>query len=58
MGESSVGKSFTLDHLMDTSFAGSAPGTTGLFLAVHELNNTERCQRGSGCPFHLRRIRL
>jgi hypothetical protein len=31
MGEQSVGKSFTLNHLVDTSFAGSAVQTTGLF---------------------------
>ena len=30
MGEQSVGKSFTLNHLVDTSFAGSAMRTTGL----------------------------
>jgi hypothetical protein len=32
MGEQSVGKSFTLNHLVDTSFAGSAMRTTGWFL--------------------------
>jgi hypothetical protein len=31
MGQQSVGKSFTLNHLVDTSFAGSAMRTTGLF---------------------------
>ena len=31
MGEQSVGKSFTLNHLVDTSFAGSAMRTTGMF---------------------------
>ena len=31
MGEQSVGKSFTLNHLVDTSFAGSAMRTTGEF---------------------------
>ena len=35
MGEQSVGKSFTLNHLVDTSFAGSAMRTTGLFQAVY-----------------------
>jgi hypothetical protein len=30
MGVQSVGKSFTLNHLVDTSFAGSAMRTTGL----------------------------
>jgi hypothetical protein len=29
MGEQSVGKSFALNHLADTSFAGSAMRTTG-----------------------------
>ena len=29
MGEQSVGKSFALNHLVDTSFAGSAMRTTG-----------------------------
>ena len=32
MGEQSVGKSFTLNHLVDTSFAMR---TTGLFQAVY-----------------------
>ena len=31
MGEQLVGKSFTLNHLVDTSFARSAMSTTGLF---------------------------
>ena len=35
MGEQSVGKSFTLNHLVDTSFAGSAMRTTGLFQAAY-----------------------
>lgn len=29
VGEQSVGKSFALNHLVDTSFAGSAMRTTG-----------------------------
>ena len=29
MGQQSVGKSFALNHLVDTSFAGSAMRTTG-----------------------------
>ena len=37
MGEQSVGKSFTLNHLVDTSFAGSAMRTTGLFRAFYDL---------------------
>ena len=32
MGERSVGKSFTLNHLVDTSFAMR---TTGLFQAIY-----------------------
>ena len=35
MGERSVGKSFTLNHLVDTSFGGSAMRTTGLFQAIY-----------------------
>ena len=31
MGEQSVGKSFALNHLVDTSFAGSAMRTTGKY---------------------------
>ena len=31
MGEQSVGKSFALNHFVDTSFAGSAMGTTGRY---------------------------
>jgi hypothetical protein len=30
MGQQSVGKSFSLNHLVDTSFAGSAMRTTGM----------------------------
>ena len=40
MGEQSVGKSFTLNHLVDTSFAGSAMRTTGLF--QNSLRNPQR----------------
>jgi hypothetical protein len=32
MGQQSVGKSFTLNHLLDTSFAGSAMRTTGMVI--------------------------
>jgi hypothetical protein len=32
MGQQSVGKSFALNHLLDTSFAGSAMRTTGMFV--------------------------
>lgn len=30
MGQQSVGKSYSLNHLVDTSFAGSAMRTTGI----------------------------
>ncbi|KAH8986018.1 hypothetical protein EDB92DRAFT_1818469 [Lactarius akahatsu] len=40
MGEQSVGKSFTLNHLLDTSFAGSAMRTTeGVWLSVSPTND-------------------
>ena len=35
MGEQSIGKSFALNHLVDTSFAGSAMRTTeGVWMSV------------------------
>ena len=34
MGQQSVGKSFSLNHLLDTSYAGSAMRTTGMFSAL------------------------
>ena len=34
MGQQSVGKSFSLNHLVDTSFAGSAMRTTGMPLQI------------------------
>ncbi|KAG1768958.1 hypothetical protein EDD22DRAFT_843764 [Suillus occidentalis] len=40
MGEQSVGKSFSLNHLVDTSFAGSAMRTTeGVWMSVLFRNN-------------------
>src|SRR5712675_1228017 len=43
MGQQSVGKSFSLNHFLDTSFAGSAMRTTGMFISPHRLpNSTER----------------
>ncbi|KAF8270133.1 hypothetical protein EI94DRAFT_1572289 [Lactarius quietus] len=40
MGEQSVGKSFTLNHLVDTSFAGSAMRTTeGVWMSVSPTEN-------------------
>jgi hypothetical protein len=38
MGQQSVGKSFSLNHLLDTSFAGSAMRTTGM---VPSLSTTQ-----------------
>ncbi len=35
-GEQSVGKSYSLNHLVDTSFAGSAMRTTGLSILGHD----------------------
>jgi hypothetical protein len=47
MGEQSVGKSFTLNHLVDTSFAGSAMRTTGQFrvgiIRVGKLTELRGC---------------
>ncbi|KAG9042497.1 hypothetical protein FS837_010772 [Tulasnella sp. UAMH 9824] len=36
MGEQSVGKSFSLNHLVDTSFAGSAMRTTEVPIYIHD----------------------
>ena len=39
-GEQSVGKSFALNHLVDTSFAGSAMRTTeGVWMSVTPTDN-------------------
>jgi hypothetical protein len=41
MGEQSVGKSFALNHLVDTSFAGSAMRTTeGVWMSVTPTDAT------------------
>ncbi|KAK7025055.1 VWFA domain-containing protein [Favolaschia claudopus] len=41
MGEQSVGKSFSLNHLVDTSFAGSAMRTTeGVWMSVTPTDDT------------------
>jgi hypothetical protein len=37
MGEQSVGKKFTLNHLLDTSFVGSAMPTKGSFRELHSF---------------------
>jgi hypothetical protein len=40
IGEQSVGKSFALNHLVDTSFAGSAMRTTeGVWMSVNPTND-------------------
>jgi hypothetical protein len=39
MGQQSVGKSFSLNHLLDTSFAGSAMRTTGIVSALHTVQH-------------------
>lgn len=40
VGEQSVGKSFALNHLVDTSFAGSAMRTTeGVWMSVAPLED-------------------
>ena len=40
-GEQSVGKSFTLNHLLDTSFAGSAMRTTeGVWMSLTPTDDT------------------
>ena len=49
MGEQSVGKSFTLNHLVDTSFAGSAMRTTGLFLAIFDAGKAVLSIALRGC---------
>jgi hypothetical protein len=51
MGQQSVGKSFALNHLVDTSFAGSAMRTTGmLVLQVRDTLLSLHTQRVYGCP--------
>ena len=47
MGSQSVGKTFTLNHLVDTSFAGSAMRTTGLSrMALYEVWRLTACLEG------------
>ena len=51
MGQQSVGKSFSLNHLVDTSFAGSAMRTTGMrILQALDTVLTLHVQRVYGCP--------
>ena len=68
MGEQSVGKSFTLNHLVDTSFAGSAMRTTeGVWMSVTPTEEAlivaldfegmlmVESVLGDPCSYHLRR---
>ncbi len=43
MGQQSVGKSYSLNHLVDTSFAGSAMRTTGILSQLLGWNLAEIC---------------
>ena len=47
MGQQSVGKSFSLNHLLDTSFAGSAMRTTGIVATSVITCNCVKTNRGS-----------
>ena len=50
MGQQSVGKSFSLNHLVDTSFAGSAMRTTGKIVPlVRDIILRSFVQRVYGC---------
>jgi GTPase SAR1 family protein len=46
MGQQSVGKSFALNHLVDTSFAGSAMRTTGTLYCLHIIWDRVYMYRG------------
>ena len=46
MGQQSVGKSFSLNHLLDTSFAGSAMRTTGMVLSYLPCSTELRLAEG------------
>ena len=52
MGQQSVGKSFALNHLVNTSFASSTVRTTGmLFFPTYDIGRTLRdVQRVYGYP--------
>jgi hypothetical protein len=59
MDEQSVRKSFILNHLVDTSFAGSVMCTTGQFLKRSWFNTiTDLAQRVFGCLFLPPMLRL
>jgi hypothetical protein len=49
MGQQSVGKSFSLNHLLDTSFAGSAMRTTGMVCRAYSATLSRESQRVYGC---------
>ncbi len=49
MGQQSVGKSFSLNHLLDTSFAGSAMRTTGMVYRAYSATLSKEFQRVYGC---------
>jgi hypothetical protein len=46
MGQQSVGKSFALNHLLDTSFAGSAMRTTGIIFIPVVMYTCAELNRG------------
>jgi hypothetical protein len=49
MGQQSVGKSFSLNHLLDTSYAGSAMRTTGMVCPTYRTTLSREFQREYGC---------
>lgn len=49
MGQQSVGKSFSLNHLLDTSYAGSAMRTTGKVCPTYRTSLSRDFQRVYGC---------
>lgn len=58
MGQQSVGKSFALNHLLDTSFAGSAMRTTGIVASSVIMYGCTDVSRGrvDVCNSYRRRI--
>ena len=58
MGQQSVGKSFALNHLLDTSFAGSAMRTTGIVASSAIMYGYADVSRGrmDVCNSHRRRV--
>jgi hypothetical protein len=49
MGQQSVGKSYSLNHLLDTSYAGSAMRTTGMVCPTYRTSLSREFQRVYGC---------